>query len=719
MFTDVKDYSMMTPKSVLTHKASLAVLIFALLGLASGAQALIANESPLQPTSIQGQTAKMVVKQLEKEHYVNMTLDDSVSSRLLDRYIKVLDPGKLFFLQSDIREFERRRSQLDDELKEGELVSGFAIYNRYHKRMTERLKRNIAVLPELMKSFDFSIDEELVIDRDALPWPENEKVADDIWRKQIKNRVLSLKLSGKEPKDIQELLLKRYSNQLTRVTQSSSEDVFQYYMNALASLYDPHTDYFSPRISENFQINMSLKLEGIGAVLQADDEYTKVVRLVPAGPADKNGQLQPADRIIAVAEGKSGEFKDVIGWRLDDVVDLIRGPKGTFVKLQVIPAVAQSEEVRKVITIERNEVKLEEQSAQKKMIPIYQGGKIVKVGVISIPAFYLDFEALRRGDPDFRSSTRDTQRLLNELIADGAEGIVIDLRDNGGGSLAEANALTGLFIENGPTVQIRFANAWVKREGKRRSSDYYEGPLLVLINRMSASASEIFAGAIQDYKRGLVIGNQSFGKGTVQSINPLQHGQLKITESKFYRVSGESTQHNGVIPDIEFPAIYDTELVGESTLDNALAWDTIAPVYHDTYYDLAPEIPHLRAEHKKRIQKDPDFQFLSEQLEQIDEFRNTKTLSLNEAVRRKQRDERQKLQLVIENKRRVAKGLDPIEKLADEDAADPESVDSADASEEGKEDENDKPDPLLVEAGHILVDTIPIFQKPQMAKALK
>ncbi|MFT5575369.1 MAG: carboxyl-terminal processing protease, partial [Bermanella sp.] len=691
---------MMTPKTAFASKPTTATLLFLLLSYLPGAMALVTAKSPLQSTAVQNQTAKMVVKQLEQEHYLNMLLDDAVSSRLLDRYIKVLDPGKLFFLQSDIVEFDRLRSQLDDELKRGELVSGFAIYNRYHKRMTERLQRSIAVLPDMIKNFDFKQDEDLIIDRDALPWPTNAKAADDIWRQQIKNRVLSLKLSGKEEKDIQELLLKRYSNQLARVTQSTGDDVFQYYMNALASLYDPHTDYFSPRISENFQINMSLKLEGIGAVLQADDEYTKVVRLVPAGPADKNGQLQPADRIIAVAEGKSGEFKDVIGWRLDDVVDLIRGPKGTFVKLQILPAVSQGEEARKTITIERNEVKLEEQSAQKKMIQVFRDSKIVKIGVISIPAFYLDFEALRRGDPDFRSSTRDTQRLMNELLADGAEGIVIDLRNNGGGSLAEANALTGLFIENGPTVQIRFANAWVKREGKRRSSDYYEGPLLVLINRMSASASEIFAGAIQDYKRGLVIGNQSFGKGTVQSINPLQHGQLKITESKFYRISGESTQHNGVIPDIEFPAIYDKELVGESTLDNALAWDTIAPVYHDTYYDLAAALPKLRAEHKKRILKDPDFQFLTEQLVQMDELRNIKTLSLNKAVRSLQRDERKKVQLVIENKRRVAKGLEPIEKL-DAEFDDPEAKASEDsANKDGSKDKNDaeQPDPLLVEA---------------------
>jgi carboxyl-terminal processing protease len=692
----------------------LALAFSALALLSSVSLAVVETVSPLQPTALQSQTAKMIVKQLEQEHYVNLKLDDKTSGLLLDTYLKTLDPGKLFFLQTDIDEFQRLRSQLDDELKKGELSAGFVIYNRYHKRLTERLAKTIGELPQMVKNFDFAADEELELDREDAKWPTSAREADDLWRKQIKNRVLSLKISGKEEKDSLELLLKRYANQLSRVEQSTSEDVFQYYMNALASIYDPHTDYFSPRISENFQINMSLKLEGIGAVLQSDDEYTKVVRLVPAGPADKNGQLHPADRIIAVAEGKNGEFKDVIGWRLDDVVDLIRGPKGTFVRLQVIPAVSQSEEVRRTITIERNEVKLEEQSAQKKMIQVYRDGRIVKVGVISIPAFYLDFEALRRGDPDFRSSTRDTERLMSELLADGAEGIIIDLRDNGGGSLAEANALTGLFIESGPTVQIRFANAWVKREGKRRSSDFYDGPLAVLINRMSASASEIFAGAIQDYQRGVVIGNQSFGKGTVQSINPLQHGQLKITESKFYRISGESTQHNGVIPDIEFPAIYDKELVGESTLDNALPWDTIAPVYHHTYFDINSELPRLRKEHRKRVSENPDFRFLNEQLEQMDEFRNVKKLSLNEELRRKQRDERRKLQLTIENKRRVAKGLEPLAKLAEEDDEEAEAKDS----EEG-EDKKDEPDPLLVEASNILVDSMAVFAKSQVAKAAR
>ena len=693
---------------------TLALAFSALALLSSVSLAVVETVSPLQPTALQSQTAKMIVKQLEQEHYVNLKLDDKTSGLLLDTYLKTLDPGKLFFLQTDIDEFQRLRSQLDDELKKGELSAGFVIYNRYHKRLTERLAKTIGELPQMVKNFDFAADEELELDREDAKWPTSAREADDLWRKQIKNRVLSLKLSGKEEKDSLELLLKRYANQLSRVEQSTSEDVFQYYMNALASIYDPHTDYFSPRISENFQINMSLKLEGIGAVLQSDDEYTKVVRLVPAGPADKNGQLHPADRIIAVAEGKNGEFKDVIGWRLDDVVDLIRGPKGTFVRLQVIPAVSQSEEVRRTITIERNEVKLEEQSAQKKMIQVYRDGRIVKVGVISIPAFYLDFEALRRGDPDFRSSTRDTERLMSELLADGAEGIIIDLRDNGGGSLAEANALTGLFIESGPTVQIRFANAWVKREGKRRSSDFYDGPLAVLINRMSASASEIFAGAIQDYQRGVVIGNQSFGKGTVQSINPLQHGQLKITESKFYRISGESTQHNGVIPDIEFPAIYDKELVGESTLDNALPCDTIAPVYHHTYFDINSELPRLRKEHRKRVSENPDFRFLNEQLEQMDEFRNVKKLSLNEELRRKQRDERRKLQLTIENKRRVAKGLEPLAKLAEEDDEEAEAKDS----EEG-EDKKDEPDPLLVEASNILVDSMAVFAKSQVAKAAR
>ena len=434
------------------------------------------------------------------------------------------------------------------------------------------------------------------LDVENLQWAKNQAELDDRWRKQLKNQVLSLKLADKPENEIVPTLQKRYTSQLKSVKQYNSQDVFQIYANALTELYDPHTNYLSPRSTENFNINMSLSLEGIGAVLQMDDEYTKVSSLVAKGPADKQGDLQPADRIVAVGQGVDGPLEDVIGWRLDEVVELIRGPKDTTVRLEVIPAKSKSADERKIITIVRNKVKLEEQSAQKKVIEIPEGNKVIKVGVIDIPAFYIDFDAMRRGDKDYKSTTRDVKNLLQELEAEGVDGIIVDLRNNGGGSLQEANELTGLFIEYGPTVQIRHSSRRVWRDGKRLKGPYYEGPLVVLVNRLSASASEIFAGAMQDYQRGIIVGDRSFGKGTVQTLIPLTEGQLKITESKFYRISGESTQHRGVVPDVEFPSIYDTEEIGESALDHALNWDQISPIRHSNYGELSTVLPAIQSQ---------------------------------------------------------------------------------------------------------------------------
>ncbi len=687
-------------------------LVFSLLFL-SPAHAL----SALEPASEHRTAIRDMLQQLGRNHYVKLTLDDRASAQLLAAYLDDLDPNRQFLLADDIASFEKYRHQLDDELKKGRLDTGFRIFNIYRQRIVSRLERTLNKLEDTVNSFDFSENESFLLDRSEQPWPANQLEADEIWRKQLKNRVLGLKLAGKESKDIAELLEKRFRNQIKRLTQLEAEDAFQIYANALASLYDPHTDYFSPRLSENFQINMSLKLEGIGAVLQMEDDFTKIVRLVPAGPADKQGELQPADRIIGVAQGKNGDMQDVIGWRLDDVVDLIRGPKGSIVRLEVIPALAHSEEERKEIVIERNEVKLEEQSAKGELLDIRDAdGQTRKIGVINIPTFYLDFDAFRMGDPDFRSTTRDVHRILGELLAEGAEGIVIDLRDNGGGSLAEANGLVGLFIEAGPTVQIRQSNSRVIREGKRRSSPYYTGPLAVLINRMSASASEIFAGAIQDYQRGIVIGTQSFGKGTVQSVNPLSHGQLKMTESKFYRISGDSTQNRGVIPDIAFPPLYDSTQIGENILDNAMAWDRIDRAKHSYYFDLRRGLPALEKEHQQRVAKDPDFRFLKEQLAAIEKYRDRKSLSLNIDVRKKEREEQKALQLAMENRRRVAKGEKPLDVLKEDDLEVPEDLLLSPAvSEEDGDKKADKPDPLLNEAGHILVDAIPYFQQEQLA----
>ena len=458
---------------------------------------------------------------------------------------------------------------------------------------------------------------------------------------------------------------------------------------------------------------MSLSFEGIGAILQIDDEYAKVTRLVPAGPADKQGELRPSDLIIGVGQGEKGPLEDVVGWRLDEVVDLIRGPRETVVRLEVIPGKGKTEQ-RKVIPIIRNEVKLEEQAAQKQVIEFTdEADKAHRIGVIDIPAFYIDFEAYRQGDKNYRSTTRDVKKLVDELVAEGVEGIVVDLRDNGGGSLQEANQLTGLFIEYGPTVQIRSAESRVWRDGKRRRSNYYEGPLAVMINRLSASASEIFAGAIQDYGRGIIVGEQSFGKGTVQSLVPLKEGQLKITESKFYRISGDSTQHRGVIPDIDFPSLFDFDQIGESALDNALSWDQIAPAQFNRYHDYERILPRLSDLHRKRAANDPDYLYLEDQVEIAREARSIKTIPLQEAGRLALRDEQQAKALAIENKRRAAKGMDLLTELNSSD----EEVDALETaleepalSEVGAEEssarEEEDTDVLLLETGRILVDSI-------------
>jgi carboxyl-terminal processing protease len=537
------------------------------------------------------------------------------------------------------------------------------------------------------------------------------KAADELWRKRIKASALSLKLTKKEPAEIEKVLLRRFENQLTQLKQTKSQDVFQLFLNSLAELYDPHTSYLSPRNSENFNINMSLSLEGIGAVLQREDEYVKVVRLVTAGPADKQGDLKASDRITAVAQGDE-EWVDVVGWRLDEVVALIRGKKGTTVRLQVLPAKSVGEDETKTIAIVRNKVKLEEQSAQKKVIEMVRDDQLYKVGVIDIPTFYLDFEAYRNRDFNYKSTTRDVKRLIAELREENVEGIVIDLRDNGGGSLREANALSRLFIDSGPTVQIRHANARVDREPKSRARyPFYEGPIVVLINRLSASASEIFAAAVQDYGRGLIVGARSFGKGTVQSFSPVTEGHLKLTESKFYRVSGDSTQHRGVIPDIAFPAMYDADEVGESALDNALQWDTIHAVQHRRYQVWDSLIPTLKAQHDKRVDTDPDFIYLADQIALAREAAERESISLNEATRIKQREEDKAKQLAIENKRRKAKGLEPLASLNEEDEDENATEDVAANEADTGNSDDEVPDPYLQEASALLLDSVNLMRQ--------
>ena len=722
------------------------------LSFTAGAQALGPEEegpvTPLSPEAEHPETALAVLEQLSRHHYVRRAIDDSLSSDTLDNYLDALDPQRAYFLEGDIARFERYRYTLDDALRRGDLAPAFEIFNRYQAAAETQLESILRLLESGIEALDFSDDEYLAMDRSEEPFLANADTREDLWRRRLKASVLSLKLAEKADDEIGPLLEKRYRNRLHRLRQTSAEDAFQLFMNALAASYDPHTQYFSPRTSENFNIQMSLSLEGIGAVLRVEDEYTTIASLVPAGPAEKSKQIKPSDRISAVAQGEEGEFVDVVGWRLDDVVDLIRGPAGTTVRLEVLPPDSEAGAPPRVLSLVREAVKLEEQSAQSEVIEVPRGQDSYRIGVIDIPTFYIDFKALQQGDPEYKSTTRDVQRLIKGLRCEDAEtpdaedaspckpvdGIVIDLRNNGGGSLQEANALTGLFIEAGPTVQIRSASGRVDLFNDEDGQVAWEGPLAVLVNRLSASASEIFAGAIQDYQRGLVLGGQTFGKGTVQTLIPLNRGQLKMTQAKFYRVSGQSTQHQGVIPDIEYPELYDRDEIGESTLDDALPWDVIRPTRYRRGPNLAPLLALLEDRHETRVESDPDFAYLEAMVERARARSARNRLSLNEAQRRLEREEDETLRLAIENTRREAKGLpvfdslEALEKDEDEasgsqegDSTEDASIKAAsalvddlesDAASEVSEEENDEEDrdALLAEGAEILVDYLSLRQ---------
>jgi carboxyl-terminal processing protease len=659
--------------------------------------------TPLKPEREHSVTTQQIMNNLLRAHYELQRLDDRLSSRILDLYLEDLDSTRSYLLAQDIKSFERYRRQLDEALARGDMRAPFLMFNRYQQRVSERLSFMLSELDKNLDNYRFTQDERLDLDREKVPWSNTSVELDDLWRKRLKNSMLNLKMSGKESDAIVELLRKRYQNQLNRVHLSKPEDAYQTFMNSVTRAFDPHTQYFSPRNTENFNINMSLSLQGIGAVLQSEDEFTKVVRLVPAGPADKADNLQPADKIVGVGQHLDGEIVDVIGWRLDEVVDLIRGPKGTIVRLEIIPADSTSD-MSKTIAITRDEVKLEEQSAQKDLLIINKGGKQHRIGVIDVPTFYIDFQARMENRPDYKSTTRDVARLVKELRLESIEGLVIDLRNNGGGSLEEAISLTGLFIKEGPVVQVRSTRGTVEVIDDTDPDVLYNGPLVVLVNRLSASASEIFAGAIQDYGRGIVVGGQTFGKGTVQSLRPLRRGQLKITQAKFYRVSGDSTQHQGVIPDILYPSLFDKDKIGESALDEALPWDTIKAAKYDYSNLIHNNLNGLRKSHQNRSANDPDFVFLREQKKLIEELRKQTQISLNEEIRQAEQDGNDDKRLALENKRRKAKGLPIIEDLEAEAKKAEKLASKTDKDEDIEEDEEE--DALLMESGRILLDYV-------------
>ena len=670
--------------------------------LASTLAILISHSAFAVSTSLTSEpihksTLHEITESLKLRHYKDLMLNDDLSDLILEQYLKDLDPARSYFLSSGISEFNQYRFSLDDQIKQGDLETAYLIFNRFHERLEERINYSINLL-ESDKQFDFTLDESLDTDREEAAWISTEAEMDDLWRKRIKSALLNLKLADKDDQEARKLLIKRYQNQLNRATQVNSEDVFQIFTNAYTKQYDPHTVYMSPRKSENFKINMSLSFEGIGAVLQTENEFTQIVRLIPGGPAEKTGGLKATDRIIGVGQGEEGEIEDVVGWRLEDVVDLIRGPKNTTVRLEIRGA-EQDDAPTKVVDIVRNKIELEEQAAQKKILELDHLGRTFRLGVIEIPAFYINFDALQSGDENYKSTSRDVAKLIDELKSEGIDGLIVDLRNNGGGSLREANDTVGLFIKHGPTVQIKDSTGRVDILRDRSSQVAYSGPLAVLVNRLSASASEIFAGAIQDYNRGIVIGGQTFGKGTVQTLLPLSHGQLKLTQAKFYRISGGSTQHKGVMPDIYFPTLYDPEVIGESALDNALAWDEVKTARHGNYPAFDQFLNQIDKRYKERTLTDPDFIFMREQVEYVNEARNEdSSIPLHEAQLKLEREEAKQWQIDAENRRRTMKNQPQITELS-------ELEEEREKDSEGKP-INPETEAMLKESGRILLDAI-------------
>ncbi|HEX7988144.1 MAG TPA: carboxy terminal-processing peptidase [Duganella sp.] len=630
-------------------KQMLLVAVLAALSVQAGAAVPEkAADTPLKPQPGQAQAAVWASRVLGKLHYKAVPLDDAMSEKIFDRYFKSLDSEKLFFTQADIDQYAIVRTRLDDAINGENLSVPFAIFNLYQQRLAER----IAYARELVKTskFEFNTDESYQYDREKAEWTKSDAEVKDLWRKRVKNEWLRLKLAGKDDKSIRETLDKRYENYLIPSRKPTNEDVFQIFMNAYAMSIEPHTNYLGPRAAENFDIAMRLSLEGIGCVLQSRDDYTVVREVVPGSPAGLSGKIKVGDKIVAVGKDDKAPLTEVLGWRLDDVVALIRGPKDSTVKLEIIPADAGPDGKHAFVSLVRQKISMEEQSAKKTIYEVKDGNAKRRVGVIALPTFYQDFDARRKGDKDFKSATRDVARLLGELKKEKVDNVLIDLRNNGGGSLNEAVELTGLFIDKGPVVQQRSADNKIEVENDTNAGMAWDGPMGVLINRGSASASEIFAAAIQDYGRGIIIGEPSFGKGTVQTLfgldrfsqsEKIKFGELKFTVAQFFRINGGTTQLRGVTPDIKLPTMSDADSFGESSYDNALPWTSIKPAIYIPAGELKEIVPMLDKKHDARVAKDKDFQYLAEDIALVKKQRKENSISLNEAVRRKEREQQE------------------------------------------------------------------------------
>jgi carboxyl-terminal processing protease len=702
---------------------------------------------PLVYSNDDTETCLEVNRAVFARHYANQDMSyESLASDALKSYLEALDYRRMIFLSSDIAAFEQNyASRMNDILRDCNLEPAYNIFNTYRKKSMDRYEKLLTGLEERINNIDYSRNEYWHSNRKEsdLPYPANPKEADHLWHADIKNTALAMRLQGKSSTDTVTAIRKQISTQRRNMRKVYSSDVLSAYLNAYLQLFDMHTSYFPPARSEDFNISMRLSLDGIGALLRQEGDYTKVAEVMSGGPADRQGELKAGDRITGVAQGL-GDYENIIGWRLDKVVEKIRGPRNSTVRLKVIDAGTTGQEQFREISIVRGKVKLEKQAAKKEIIDVEYRGVVRRVGVVVLPSFYLDFDAQRQRERDYRSSSRDVDRLLSELVKaePPVDGLIIDLRSNSGGSLAEANNVTGMFIEQGPSVQVRHSNGRLQRWGKPRRGKYYDKPLAVLMNRASASASEIFAAAMQDYGRAVIIGSRSYGKGTVQSLHPLSEGQIKVTDAKFYRISGASTQRRGVIPDVLYPAIYDVTTVGESVSEHALEWDQIHKVRHRDFYDIASIRGELQQLHESRTTDHPEFNYLREREKfRVDRRQRNKVLSLNE-TQRKMNHEQDKMQEETLKKIRdsatkdsaqsttqvitanantstalaalhstttlnAGPGLKQLAKKEDKDK-------TAKKDKKGSKASKTKEDPLLVEAALILMDSIQILDPKRL-----
>lgn len=663
-------------------------------------QKMVEGVQNIKPDEQQSLVLRQVVNLIESYNYKKLEINDSISSIVLDRYIKALDPSKYYFLASDIKDFDKFRTTLDDDFRIGDLSAPFYIFNVYLKRYNERIDYSIA---QIKAKYDFNQNDTYTYDREKMPWITSTAGLDDVWKKRVKYELVNLKIAGTSDAKNIETLTKRYQNLKSQAAKFNNQDVFQIIMDAFTEAIDPHTNYFNPRNAEVFNQEMSRSIEGIGATLQLENEVTKIVSIVPGGPAFKSKQLNAGDRIVAVAQGANGEFEDVIGWRIDNTVSRIKGPKGTTVKLKVIPVGQELSAKPIIITLVREKVILADQSAKKSVKTIQSDGKPYKIGIIEVPAFYADFKAANAGDPNYKSTTRDVRLLIDTLKnTDKVDAIIMDLRSNGGGSLVEAIDLTGLFIDKGPVVQVKDLRNSIEVDEDKTPGAAWTGPLGVMVDRLSASASEIFAGAIQDYGRGIIMGTQTYGKGTVQSsidlnrlVNPSilqkmaalfkkdskgvvvspqgsnavldkdgipQLGQINLTMAKFYRVNGNSTQHKGVIPDINFPSVYPLDKIGEDTEPSALPFDMIKPSNYRAVADLTDIKANLLKLHEERMKKSLDYKVLNEDISDAKKRDGETSITLNEAKLKAERETLEAKNLGRLNELRASRGLSPVKK---------------------------------------------------------